>query len=175
MQASLPICQPSAQVGPSAVGAQGRFKDFECLSIITDNEDAEDQILVTCGSNGTISIWRVLHEEMMSIKPVAPLPKPTLDLNQSIKATNMNSKHEKTESPKAAIRQIGRLLGSYETNERITCLKAFVMQEEADERSEVDEDHRELDFDALYPDDTTKSDSEEAGATSDDSSGETES
>ena len=116
-----------------------------------DNENTEDLILITCSSSGTISIWRVSCEEMMSIKP--------------------SPDQKELEGSKAAIRQVGRLLGSYETDERITCLKAFVMQE-ADEPSGVDGDDGELDFDAFYPDDTPKSDSGEDGATSDDSSDE---
>ena len=167
----LPTCQPSAQLGGRAIGVQGRIKDFEWLTTLTDDENVEHQIFVTCGSNGTVSIWRVSHEEMMSIEPADPLLEPMPNQNELVQAANGNVEHQKRNSSKASIRQIGRLLGSYETNERVTCLKAFVMQE-ANESSGVDEDDGELDFDAHYPDDTPKSDSEEQGATSDESSGE---
>ncbi|KAL2867955.1 putative 60S ribosome biogenesis protein Mak11 [Aspergillus lucknowensis] len=99
---SIPYAEPVAQLGGKSQGFPGRVKDFETLSLKGQpGAKSDDFVVVTANSEGVVRAWRLLGA----------------DLCQS------GTKH--TSDAKGL--QVGRLLNSYETGNRITCLKAFVM------------------------------------------------
>jgi protein MAK11 len=105
-----------AQMGGRAIGIAGRVKDFTILSGKTDSDDgdngARNLIFVTGSSDGTIRLWSLSTGELDVARDAATAEK----------------------AP-----QVGHLLAQYETGNRITCLKAFVMNERTDTTAEESE------------------------------------
>lgn len=134
---SMPYAETVAQLGGKQNGLPGRVKDFKILSLRGEAKARDDDfLLVTAGSDGTVRVWMLNGKEL------------------SLEAQARDTPESKDESPSNP-RQVGRLLNSYETGNRITCLKAFVMlppedasasnesldefEEEAEESSEDEE------------------------------------
>jgi protein MAK11 len=116
---SLPNCKLIGQLGGATLGISSRIKDYIFLSpqSNSDNDDSKPLLLVTAGSDGSIRIWALEKEELI--------------VNE-----------QDLDKEKKEIRQLGRLLGTYETANRITCLQAFVMTGDAeapDVEEEIDE------------------------------------
>jgi protein MAK11 len=113
---SLPTCKLIGQLGGAALGISSRIKDYIFLSphSSSENEDVKPLLLVTAGSDGSIRIWALEKEELV--------------VNE-----------QERDKEKKEIRQLGRLLGTYETANRITCLQAFVMTGDA-EAPDVEEE-----------------------------------
>lgn len=120
-QISEPIAR--AQLGGRVAHLTVRIKDFEILQFATDQHGLGDCLIVTCSSDGTVRLWTV----------------PMDDLNLSSRKVTNGASSAGTESHDAApsVPQIGTLIGSYETANRITCLKAFVMLKTEDEDEET--------------------------------------
>ena len=96
---SIPNAMLVATVGGKAAAINTRVKDFEIL-FVRPRVSAEETIaIITASSNGTIRIIQI----------------PTFALS--------NALGSKTEEGQ----QLGEVIGTYETGQRITCLKAFVM------------------------------------------------
>lgn len=114
-ESHLQTLEAIGQIGGLADGLTGRIKDFEILKLITADE--LDQMLLIVGgcSNGSLRLW-VLDCTKFTTKHVTLKGDlgPDSDVNSS-------------QTP-----QVGRLLGNYETGNRITCLKAFQMSEPAE-------------------------------------------
>lgn len=91
-----------AQLGGRAAGISGRIKDFKILQIEGDGNDNTGYIIVTASSDGSIKTWYIKKSEV-----------------------NVETGEDKTV-------QIGTLIGTYETGNRITCLDAFVMRSASD-------------------------------------------
>lgn len=114
---SIPASTLIAQIGGPAAGFTGRVKDFELLPL-SDTEPTTF-LVVTGSSDGTVRIWGLGTRDLKKSKET--------DVGKGFTA-----------------KQIGRLLGTYSTGTRITCLKAFVMTGKADEgEEEVVEDGEE--------------------------------
>ncbi|KAL4819174.1 WD40-repeat-containing domain protein [Aspergillus spinulosporus] len=99
---SIPYAEPVAQLGGKSQGYPGRVKSFEMLSLKGQpgvNDD--DFAVITANSEGVVRIWQLLGAHLRNA--VAKKSSDTKDI------------------------QVGKLLSSYETGNRITCLKAFVM------------------------------------------------
>lgn len=96
-------------------GVVGRIKDFEILTLPVNGESMECLVVAAGSSDGTIRLWTLnatqLATEVKALRGDS-------DFNKS-------SQGLMPEVPSG--RQIGRLIGTYETGNRITCLKAFVM------------------------------------------------
>lgn len=106
---TIPSAPLLSQLGGKSHGQSTRIKDFEILHL-KGNSEASTCLAVTCSSDGAIKIW-------------------SLKLNELTQAqNNRRPSDKKKKSPESSPVQIGTLLGSYETRNRITCLKAFVMQ-----------------------------------------------
>jgi len=90
-----------AQLGGKASGLSGRVKDFEIIPL-KGTENNLGTFIITASSAGSIRVWHLSMED--------------IDL------------HGHSTKPGADITQVGRLLGSYETSARITCLRAFLMR-----------------------------------------------
>lgn len=101
-EATIPYATPLGQVGGKQAGFPGRVKDFEIMSLEEQVEAGFDGFLVVTGSSdGVVRIWKITEKDLV------------LE-NQSKDAKNTT-------------RQIGKLLSSYETGNRITCLASFIM------------------------------------------------
>ena len=127
-----------AELGGKAAGLSGRIKDFEVLN--SPSKSPEDLLVVTASSDGTVRIWAIKSGGIMST------------LSKKAKSDTKSGTAGNAPAPK----QVGRLIGTYETGNRITCLKAFVMlpptaedelveteAENNDDESEEDEDAEE--------------------------------
>ncbi|KAL4736865.1 WD40-repeat-containing domain protein, partial [Aspergillus similis] len=99
---SIPYAEPVAQLGGRSQGYPGRVKSFEMLSLKGQpGVNGDDFAVVTANSEGVVRVWRLLGAQLRNA--VAKKSTDTKDI------------------------QVGKFLSSYETGNRITCLKAFVM------------------------------------------------
>jgi protein MAK11 len=101
---AVPEATLIAQLGGQAGGLTTRIKDFEILNIQQDDNQPTKTIIVTAGSDGTVRLWFLHLEELQT-----------------------QSEED------SAVLQVGQVLATYETANRITCLKAFVMTNGAEE------------------------------------------
>ncbi|KAJ5368373.1 uncharacterized protein N7496_008133 [Penicillium cataractarum] len=130
---TIPHATPVAQVGGKQADLPGRIKDFEVLSLEGQaTEIRNDFLLVTGNSDGVVRVWKVNGKSLVPAK-----------------------KSKGSKESKDTTRQTGKLLTTYETGNRITCLAAFVMlpaedpsslfdsadEESEEEESESDEDN----------------------------------
>lgn len=106
---SIPHAIPVAQLGGKQAGFPGRIKDFELLSLEGQAKEYHNDVLfVTGNSDGVVRVWKVSGKDISSAK-----------------------KDKETT-------QIGRLLTTAETGNRITCLAAFVMLPAEDPSTLID-------------------------------------
>ncbi|KAK7750994.1 Protein mak11 [Diatrype stigma] len=99
----LPVAKLVAQLGGKEAGVTGRIKDFSVLR--AGGEEQEQLIIPTGSSDGKVRIFTLATDE----------------LNEARKSKGGEA------ATAATTKQVGRLLGTYETSNRITCLEAFVM------------------------------------------------
>ncbi|KAL1958756.1 hypothetical protein VTO42DRAFT_3875 [Malbranchea cinnamomea] len=111
----IPMANARCQLGGKSQGQTTRIKDFDVLRIQGDQANQQDLVIVTCSSDGAIKLWCLHQKELCDVEK---------------KSAKQDDKTN--DGP----RQVGRLLGTYETGDRITCLKAFVMAEPNDDVSE---------------------------------------
>jgi protein MAK11 len=100
---TIPDAALLAQLGGKTAGITGRIKDFETLVVASHTQpstsvNGKSFIIVTASSDGTLRLFSLTSQ----------------DLGRKVKGG---------QGPP----QIGTLVGSYETGNRVTCLKAFVM------------------------------------------------
>ena len=104
--ANLPQCPLVAQLGGRASGIAGRIKDFEVLQAPASSTGEESPlVIVTASSDGVVRIWDMLPSEL--------------------------SRDAGADAAKGAPVQVGHLMGTLETANRITCLGAFVLDGKA--------------------------------------------
>lgn len=102
-ESSIPYAEAVAQLGGKQSGLPGRVKDFEILSLRDElKTNKNDFLVVTGSSDGTVRVWLLGGK----------------DLKETTDSKSGNGSNT---------RQVGKLLNTYETGNRITCLKAFVM------------------------------------------------
>ncbi|KAJ3461623.1 hypothetical protein MRS44_010176 [Fusarium solani] len=125
---SLPTAKLVGQIGGKADGVDGRIKDFVVIKSATD---ASRMYVAGGSSDGRVRLWRVSVDELQGKK----------------------KKQAKKGDDAAAGAGVGKLLGTYETRNRITCMTAFLMipRPEGAEESEYEfsdeEDEEESDSD----------------------------
>ncbi|KAJ5194019.1 hypothetical protein N7491_001353 [Penicillium cf. griseofulvum] len=123
-ECSIPHATPVAQVGGKQAGFPGRIKDFDILTLEGQaKEFRNDFLVVTANSDGVVRVWKVSGKEVIT------------------------AKKEKKDTT-----QIGKLLATNETGNRITCMASFVMLPAEDPStlidSEDDSDEAELSSDS---------------------------
>jgi protein MAK11 len=106
---SVPSSKLVAQIGGPGAGISGRIKDFEILPL--SNPNAAAFLVITGSSDGTVRIW-------------------------SLDAEELKNSAEVEQDKGFSAKQVGRLLGTYTTGTRITCLKAFTMTGKPEEEEE---------------------------------------
>ncbi|EGS17800.1 uncharacterized protein CTHT_0071490 [Thermochaetoides thermophila DSM 1495] len=94
---NLPVAKLAAQMGGKDVGVVGRIKDFVILPVEDEKTEEKVFFIVTGSSDGKVRFWRVAVKEIL----------------------------EGIEDDKKG-KQVGTLLGTYETQNRITCMGAFI-------------------------------------------------
>ncbi|KAH8731362.1 60S ribosome biogenesis protein Mak11, partial [Phaeosphaeriaceae sp. PMI808] len=111
----IPSSRLVAQIGGPGAGITGRVKDFEILPLSATDSSAF--IVITGSSDGTVRMWSFDVKELEGDAAGEP--------NEWFTA-----------------KQVGKLLGTYTTGTRITCLKAFAMTgiPDAEEEEHVVED-----------------------------------
>ena len=123
-EADFPACRLVAQLGGPMEAVVGRIKDFEVLQT-SDEESGTDEVYLVAGSSdGSIRIWSFdLHD--LAMPSVNGDEKP----NGSAKKLAGVSTNSSTQGGKdnATVKQIGTLRGAFSTENRITCLTAFLM------------------------------------------------
>lgn len=140
---SIPSCPILGQLGGTKAGLSGRIKDFQVLDLSPESRGGMF-LIVSGSSDGSIRLWTVAQKDL-SPRPYGTDTPPEEDPEKSTEAKSNGSATDK-DSPTTA-REVGRLIGTYETGNRITCLKAFVMSgppEGSFSEDEVGTDH-ELD------------------------------
>ncbi|KAI1766057.1 WD40 repeat-like protein [Hypoxylon sp. FL1150] len=122
---SLPMAKLVAQVGGKEAGVSGRIKDFGVVRV-SSGSDGDSLILAAGSSDGKLRIFKLAVAELKG-------------------AGAGTSKAAKT---------TGKLLGTYETQNRITCVEAFEMiprpedvEDSEDDLDEDDEDEQDEDED----------------------------
>lgn len=100
---SIPFAGAVAQLGGKAAGFPGRVKDFEIINLKEVPATKKSGFLVVTGnSDGAVRVWMVDEKYLIGQQP-----------------------HDSKDNTNTL--QVGRLLNTYETGNRITCLKGFVM------------------------------------------------
>lgn len=109
---ALPTCACIGQLGGNAAGVSGRIKDFEILRIPQALADADDSLLiVTASSDGAVRLWKVGSDELTAPK----------------QGSNNAGVDRKESDLLPVLSQVGELISTHETGNRITCLGAFMM------------------------------------------------
>jgi len=96
-EASLPDATLHTTVGGRSAGISTRIKDFEILLLPATASEDTRLIIVTASSDGMIRLFQLAVLDLLAA------------------ATNVDST------------QLGTMIGSYVTGNRITCMKAFLM------------------------------------------------
>lgn len=105
-ESKIPLATPVAQLGGKQAGYPGRIKDFSILSLEGQAKEIRDGFLVVTGnSEGTARIWKIDANDLAVTKK-----------------SKGSSKAKDTTT-----RQVGKLISTYETGNRITCLASFIM------------------------------------------------
>ncbi|PYH47446.1 putative 60S ribosome biogenesis protein Mak11 [Aspergillus saccharolyticus JOP 1030-1] len=126
-ESPIPFAKVVAQLGGRANGFPGRVKDFEVLSLKDQpGPNKSDYLVVTANSEGLIRVWLLRGSELVGKK----------------KGGKKNSSSKSDKAPE--VNQVGRLLNTYATGNRVTCLKAFVMLAADDSSDLFDSDDEEL-------------------------------
>lgn len=126
----IPNCHPSCQLGGKIDGLSGRIKDFEVLGLPSPKNPGSMFMIVAGCSDGVIRLWTIAQEELQPSPNVTDTPpNETIEKPAEAKADGSTT----SEKGPALTRQAGRMIGTYETGHRITCLKAFMMLEAPEE------------------------------------------
>jgi protein MAK11 len=96
---AVPDATLVATVGGKEGGIPNRIKDFDVLFLPPVPAERQTAVIIAASSDGTIRVLKVLVSDLL------------------------NTMGKKT----SVAPRLGSVIGSYETNNRITCLKAFVM------------------------------------------------
>jgi protein MAK11 len=120
-------------LGGKQAEVTGRIKDFEFIDQPGDSSGTSSQLVVTAGSDGSIRIWRITNTELETA-----LDGKLTVANNTIPNTAKDgvSGQEKTTSDQ---KQLGQLLGVYETSNRITCLKAFQLSKYYNSKNPIED------------------------------------
>jgi protein MAK11 len=108
---SIPSAMAVAQLGGQPHHSSERIKDFELLPLRDRPANSSISLVVTCGSDGAVRVWSVAANALETATRAAM-------------AATAATKH----SAVASVPQVGDLLATYETGNRITCMVAFLMQ-----------------------------------------------
>jgi protein MAK11 len=101
-ETAIPDAKLIARLSGKDAGVTGRIKDFDIIDLPSSTEHDPTSFIVTASSDGSVRIWQFTLDDIVG-----------------------KSSGQETQG---TITQIGKLIGTYETGSRITCLKAFLMR-----------------------------------------------
>ncbi|KAF2454912.1 WD40-repeat-containing domain protein [Lineolata rhizophorae] len=161
-----PYIEPFARLGGPLAGVAGRIKDFEVLHC----ERTDCLVVVTGSSDGAVRVWSVSRGEFegvaaggargVEVGAMQRVVNGAANGDGGVEEAKEKRKGKAEEDPKGGLEgtkeqqmkeagldvpQIGRLVGTYETGHRITCLGAYEMRGNSDgwgegDGKEVEED-----------------------------------
>jgi protein MAK11 len=99
---AIPDATLIARLRGKDAGVTGRIKDFDIIDLPSPTEYEPTSFIVTASSDGSVRIWQFTLDDIVGKTP--------------------------GRESQGTITQIGKLIGTYETGSRITCLKAFLMR-----------------------------------------------
>ncbi|KAL8656913.1 MAG: hypothetical protein Q9226_002448 [Calogaya cf. arnoldii] len=120
----IPVWPAIGQVGGGKESGGSRIKDFEYLQVQGRQKIARAPLVVTGSSDGVIGVWSL--NSLSNLRVIQPSGH-SADASKGITGERVDRMTSET------IPEVGQLLGKYETGNRITCLKAFVLAEVDDE------------------------------------------
>ncbi|KAL9120969.1 MAG: hypothetical protein Q9187_002478 [Circinaria calcarea] len=121
----IPTCEPLGQLGGVSSALTRRIKDFEVLRLPKVKSTLSQIIIVAGSSDGSIRLWSIIEKDL----DFDNVPSNGVRASDPITSMNANGALDGTNGPgEPHVRHIGQLLGTYQTGNRITCLKAFVMR-----------------------------------------------
>lgn len=103
---TIPDAKLLGHLGGKDFGVTNRIKDFEILDLSPTSPRSINLVVVTASSDGAIRLFSVAAQDLAK---------------------------RKKQKKEGVSHQVGELIGLYETGNRITCLKAFVMLPPSDE------------------------------------------
>ncbi|KAL9605147.1 MAG: hypothetical protein Q9219_000081 [cf. Caloplaca sp. 3 TL-2023] len=121
----IPTCRALGEIREGIGGSTSRTKDFEVLRVSRDGNPPVSTFIVTGNSEGSIRVWEI---------ELSPKLEQMQSRDDTAKASNGVNNDHKGSDIAQVITQVGWLLGEYQTGNRITCLKAFIMADTATER-----------------------------------------
>lgn len=135
----IPSYEVIGHLGGKACGIEARVIDFEILSQ-TENNGTPGYLIITAGSDGSVRLWKLDEAELKGNGPS--------QVSSAVSETNFPREKTPQDGTKSSVRQLGRLIGTYSTPNRITCLKAFMLLD-APEDAQKNKDGLEDEFDGL--------------------------
>lgn len=125
----IPEAQLIAQLGGKNHGQSSRIKDFEVLPVKAQGwNNNKTFLIVTAGSDGAVKLWMLNEAEFpAAVGDRFPGQKKGRSDSKELKNGIPSASASASASASTAVVQVGRLLGTYESSNRITCMKAFVM------------------------------------------------
>ncbi|KAL8999310.1 MAG: hypothetical protein Q9169_001855 [Polycauliona sp. 2 TL-2023] len=116
--AQMTIWPAIGRIGGGAENSGSRIKDFEYLTVQGEQKTGRAPLIVTGSSDGIVGVWTL--DSLSNLEILQPS-------GHVVGASeDMNGGHRTTSDKTPAI---GHLLGRYQTGNRITCLKAFILTE----------------------------------------------
>ncbi|KKZ65002.1 hypothetical protein EMCG_09082 [[Emmonsia] crescens] len=125
-KSSIPTGQLIAQLGGKDHGQSGRIKDFEALPVKAQGWNNNTFLVITSGSDGAVKLWMLTETEFPAALTDGSFEQEK-EKDKPDSTTQKNGTSSAGASASAAVAQVGKLLGTYESGNRITCMKAFVM------------------------------------------------
>ena len=110
-------------------GPKSRIKDFEILGASGRQDSARGLYVISASSDGAIRIFALDNEKLFANDTVVSSPAIRESKEEPATVTAMLSGTNVDGSEFIPTKQLGKLLGTYETGHRITCLRAFLMRE----------------------------------------------
>ena len=139
---SISDCVLLAQLGGRSLGVASRMKDFEILKLSSEKERPAKTVAITGCSDGSVRIWLLDETELLD---------KVVHARGTTEPENTTNGHGNGTSGTLGsdVQQIGKLIGTYETGHRITCLKAFVLLQPANSDEAKVEAGLEEDFEGF--------------------------
>ncbi|EPE06162.1 60s ribosome biogenesis protein [Ophiostoma piceae UAMH 11346] len=145
---ALPCARFIGQLGGKELDITDRVKAFKIMPVLEPSDDGAKGLqkawyVVSASSSGALRVWKLTDQELR-------------DAWTNSDATSVAvSTSAATASKAAAPKQLGKLVGTYLTQDRITCVEAFVMipRPEGVDDSDIDIDDDDSDDDDDSSDD----------------------
>lgn len=158
-EASIPYGQVLGEVGGKAHGVNSRIKDFKILNLPRDEDyhlGGQSLLIVTASSDGAIRLWSIKVRELL-VRGSQNSSGGSTSPDGGAAAQNGANGSKKTTT---SARQVGKMLGVYESGNRITCMTAFIMARPSDHipgNDAVSEPAMPLNGDGENPDESDSS------------------